>query len=115
MKRGISTNRMVGAFADCLAISGINFVVRYYSQHTIQPQKRLTLDEARRIAENGLQIAVVYEDNPTVETYFSSGRGRLDATYALSYASSAIMQLPGSAIYFAVDYDAPHADILGPI
>jgi len=114
LKRGISTNHNVGGQAACLKQSGIDFVFRYYSLTTVQPEKRLTKAEADLLSAAGLELGVVYEDGPTAAAYFSNARGYQDGQNAFHYAS--ILQQPtGSAIYFAVDYDAPAGDIAGVI
>jgi len=59
-------------------------------------------------------IGVIYEDLPNVVSYFTNARGIQDATNAFNTAV-AMGQPTGSAIYFAVDYNAPTADISGPI
>src|ERR1017187_8972592 len=114
MKRGISTNRNVTNQASCLKQLGIDFAFRYYSQTTQQPEKRLTQAEAEALSAAGVQIGVVYEDAPTSLSYFSGTRGHQDAVNAYNAALS-LHQLPGSAIYFAIDYDAALADISGSI
>lgn len=114
MKRGISTNRNVTNHASCLKQLGIDFAFRYYSQTTQQPEKRLTQAEAEALSAAGVQIGVVYEDAPTSLSYFSGTRGHQDAVNAYNAALS-LHQLPGSAIYFAIDYDAALADISGSI
>jgi len=114
MKRGISTNRNVATHAACLKQQGMDFVFRYYSLTTHQTEKRLTQAEAEALSAAGLEIGVVYEDAPTSLSYFSGGRGHRDAVNAY-HAALSLHQPPGSAIYFAVDYDAARADISGPI
>src|ERR1017187_6241238 len=114
MKNGISTNRDVADAAACLKQSGIEFVFRYYSTTTQQPEKRLTKTEANAILAAGLIVGVIYEDKPDVVSYFSNARGHQDAINAFG-AAVGLNQPAGSAIYFAVDYDVPTADISGPI
>lgn len=114
MRRGISTNLNVSDQTACLKTLGIDFVFRYYSTTTAQPQKRLTGNEAEAISAAGLQIGVVYEDNPTSASYFSQSRGHQDGVNAYHSARN-LLQPAGSCIYFAVDYDASPADIAGSI
>src|SRR3954462_15383406 len=102
MKRGISYSRNLVPFLTCLANSGINFAFRYYSRSS---WKRLTLAEARALTSAGIEIGVVYEDGPTAVTYFTAARGQADAQRAIAFAQD-MGQPPGTAIYFAVDYDA---------
>jgi hypothetical protein len=114
MSQGISTNHNVGSIASALKTAGIDFVFRYYSLTTTQAEKRLTKAESDLLSAAGLQVAVVYEDLPTSGGYFSNQRGLQDGANAYHYA--ALLQQPiGSAIYFAVDYDAFSGDIQGPI
>jgi Domain of unknown function (DUF1906) len=114
MKRGISTNRNLSESTNALNENDVDFVFRYYSQTTHQPQKRLTRAEAEALSSAGLVIGVVYEDNPTAASYFSNTRGHQDAVNAYN-AALALHQPVGSAIYFAVDFDASLSDISGSI
>lgn len=61
-----------------------------------------------------MSIVTVYEDGPTSSAYFSYNRGMQDGSHAHQYAV-ALGQPAGSAIYFAVDYDATTAHTQGPI
>ena len=114
MKNGISTDLDVTNSAACLKQAGIDFVFRYYSTTTTLSQKRLTLSEADAIIAAGLMIGIVYEDGPTLASYFTNARGVQDATNAFNTAIS-LGQPSGSAIYFTVDYDASADEISGPI
>src|ERR1017187_7326391 len=88
MKTGIWPNLNLTDLATCLKQQDIDFVFRYYSQTTHQPQKRLTLSEAGALSAAGLQVGVVYEDSPTAGAYFSGSRGHLDGVNAYHYAVS---------------------------
>ena len=114
MRRGISTNQFVTNQTGCLKSLGIDFVFRYYSTTTTQRQKRLTRSEAEAISAAGIQIGVVYEDNPTSPAYFSQSRGHQDGVNAYHTARN-LLQPAASCIYFAVDYDAAPAEIAGRI
>ncbi|MFZ4699998.1 MAG: DUF2272 domain-containing protein [Candidatus Methylumidiphilus sp.] len=114
MSRGISTNQDISAICHCLQSKGIKFVCRYYSFTTHQTHKRLTLPEANAILAEGMQIVTVYEDGPTNPAYFSKTRGESDGKHAHDSAL-ALGQPSGSAIYFAVDYDASKTDTLSVI
>lgn len=94
------------ASIKCLTKAGIGFVGRYYSRTTTIAGKKLTRKEALLIAGGGLQLFSIYEDGPTQLSYFSAGRGKLDAQGAVAQAGAA-GQPNGSAIYFTVDFDAP--------
>ncbi len=112
--KGISTNRICSNIASCLKQNGIDFVARYYSRTTKNPDKCLTLEEATALNKEGIALVTVYEDNPTSKSYFSTERGNRDGKSAYAYAQD-INQPSQSAIYFAVDYDATLEDIKGPI
>jgi hypothetical protein len=114
MSRGISTNKRVTNQAACLQSRNITFVCRYYSTTTTQSEKRLTAPEASAIVGAGMSIVTVYEDGPTSPGYFSHSRGVQDAVHAHG-AAVAIGQPAGSAIYFAVDYDATTTTTEGAI
>jgi len=97
----------------CLGENGYTFICRYYN--TNHPSKNLTLAEAQALSAAGITIVVVWENGfPTTAGYFSQAKGVADATAALALAT-AIGQPAGSAIYFAVDYDATAADVSGPV
>jgi hypothetical protein len=105
MPHGISTNRRLTSLGGCVRAAGHTFVCRYYSRTTKQPQKVLTRDEALALTAADVQIVAVYEDAPLNPAYFSRQRGRADAVGAVDLAR-AVGQPAGSALYFAVDYDA---------
>lgn len=112
MSKGISTDYNVGSIASALAAGGIDFVFRYYS--AVDAAKCWTKSESDMLSAAGLQVAVVYEDGPTSIAYFSKQRGLQDSAHACHLASQ-LQQPAGSAIYFAVDYDASIQDVQGAI
>ena len=114
MKKGISTNRRTTAHLACLRAGGTDFIVRYYSATTTQPEKRLTLSEAQAISAANMAIVACYEDRPTDPSYFTNSRGHLDALNAYHTATE-MLQPKDSAIYFTVDYDATQSQIAQPI
>jgi hypothetical protein len=99
--------------ARCLAQSGFTFVARYYRSRKSK-LNRLTADEAQTIAAAGLIVVAVFEYAGTKASYFTAAQAALDAEDALEQAA-AIRQPVGSAIYFAVDYNATQDDIDGPV
>jgi len=111
MAKGFDTTENASKLAPLIKSQGYEFVGRYLSKST---WKLITPAEAAALKAAGLGIVLVYEDGPTSATYFSSGRGTSDATRAIAQAS-ALGAPAGTAIYFAVDYDASGADIDGPI
>ena len=88
--------------------SRIDFVARYYRDST-SSLPALSPEEARKLASLGLKIVAVWEQNsPDPENLsYSSGYG--DALSAYKQAK-AIGQPVGSAIYFAIDYNAHELD-----
>src|SRR3954471_23360083 len=112
--KGISTNRRITMRVACLRQAGVQFIARYYSATTLQPEKRLTRSEAQAISAAGMTMVTVYEDGPTHVGYFSTSRGHHDGINAY-HAAAELLQPSGSAIYFAVDYDALSSDIAGAI
>lgn len=110
MALGISTNRRCEASATCLLESGVQFVFRYHSRTTSQPEKRLHPKEAAELARAGVSIAAVYQDRARQAADFGAQRGVADAISALNYAGQ-VGQPAGSAVYFAVDTDFSAAEI----
>jgi hypothetical protein len=85
----------------------LQFVARYYRD----PSSRfpaLTPDEARRLAALGIKIVTVWEWHSSTPSYFTYASGYYDAMSAVRQARS-VGQPPGSAIYFAVDFNARDA------
>lgn len=108
---GMDANVPCAPFAACIAAAGMKYVFRYYSN---SPSKNLTKAEAATLSQAGLQLGVVYEDFNNSIDRFSTAIGQRQAAKALSLAA-AIGQPAGSAIYFAVDFDASLSDVRGPI
>lgn len=87
-----------------LAGGRVDFVARYYRD----PSSRwpaLSANEAQGLSSLGLKIVAVWESHSRHPTYFSYSSGYNDAVTAYRQAR-AIGQPAGSAIYFAVDFDA---------
>jgi hypothetical protein len=84
--------------------SRIDFVARYYRD----PSSRwpaLSASEAQRLSLLGLKIVAVYEPHSPYPAYFSYYSGYYDAIAAYGQAQAA-GQPAGSAIYFAIDFNA---------
>lgn len=112
MGKGIDSNVSLAPHAACLKAAGIDFVCRYL-KHT---SSCLTRSEAEALSHAGLYIVTVVEAGfPTSVDYFSKAKGLSDGAWAYRYAHEVIQQPGGSAIYFAVDYDASQTDLAGPI
>jgi peptidoglycan hydrolase-like protein with peptidoglycan-binding domain len=108
---GMDASANCSPFAQRLVDAGMKFVARYYSDF---PSKVLTPSEADALSAAGLQLVAVFEDSNDSAARFTSGSGQSNAQKALQFAAS-IGQPAGSAIYFAVDYDASPADVAGPV
>ena len=111
MPRGFDTTVNCAQLASQIKSANYDFVARYYAH---RGPKRLSPDEAQLISAAGLKIVTVWEDAPASTDYFSHARGVDDGTSAY-HAAMLLGQPRGSAIYFAVDYDAPQGAIAGAI
>jgi len=93
--------------------SGLHFVARYYRS----PQSRwptLSVEEARTVSSNGMKLVAIWEYLSNKPEHFTYERGYADAITAYQQAR-AIGQPSGSAIYFAVDFNAPDRHIAGAV
>ena len=93
--------------------SRLDFVARYYRD----PASRwpsLSAGEARMVSDAGMQLVAVWESHSHRPDYFSYAAGYSDAMMAYRQAK-AIGQPAGSAIYFAVDFNAQEADLWGAV
>ena len=108
--QGLSTSRRCTRSAECFRQQGIDFVIRYYSERTRLPEKVLTPGEAQALNAAGLKLAVVYQDRARKPADFSKTLGKRNGAFAGQYARE-VGQPEGSAIFFAVDYDAGPGDL----
>ena len=88
----------------CLRQAGLGFVVRYLAPDA-SAWKRLTPDEVRDIASEGLALVSVYQFAGDRPDQFTPQRAQEDAQVALTWAQR-VGQPEGTPIYFAVDFDA---------
>ncbi len=89
---------------DELKGSPVTFVARYYRDPTSH-WPPLSASEAQRLSSSGLKIVAVWEPLFPHSEYFSYNSGYDDAVAAYRQAQ-AVGQPAGSAIYFAVDFNA---------
>lgn len=108
---GFDAAREVGSLAARLKAANIDFVCRYYSRNTA---KNLSASEAKALGDAGIRIVSVWEGAGDLLASFSPAQGAQDAADALKLAA-AIGQPQGSAIYFAVDFDATPAEIANEV
>jgi peptidoglycan L-alanyl-D-glutamate endopeptidase CwlK len=89
----------------CLKGSGVNTIIRYYCRDPKGSWKIIGRKEADHIINQKLKLCIVSEASRD-PSYFSYASGLLDAEYACAYGGKVIGQPHGSAIYFAIDFDA---------
>lgn len=99
---GFDVAAPVGDRAAEIKAAGYDFVARYYSYN---PRKNLHMAEAEALSAVGLSIIVVFEALVNVYASFDARHGADDAAQAMKLADENV-QPTGSAIYFAVDFDA---------
>jgi hypothetical protein len=110
--KGLDTTMELTRHAAALRRQGYDFALRYYSHNAA---KNLSLGEARALCKAGLRIGVVWETSGTRAGFFNRAQGLADGAAAFLMAREVIGQPYGSAIYFAVDYDATQADLDGAV
>ena len=104
---GVDTNSNCTNFAQGIAGEGYKFVCRYYRPGDIGA---LTHGEAQALIGAGLSLVAVFEGGGNKPSWFSAAQGTADAQHALDHAAK-VGQPSGTAIYFAVDYDASAGDV----
>jgi hypothetical protein len=113
LARGIDLPTDSRDVAQELKGSGLHFVARYYRQPTSR-WPALSPEEARTVSANGMKLVAVWESHSHRPSYFSYASGYADALAAHGQARR-VGQPTGSAIYFAVDFNAREAEVRGPI
>jgi LysM repeat protein len=100
--------QLSAGMVEGLKAAGVTHVGRYLGPES--SWKALLKNEVDAIKKAGLQVVSIFETNPTRASYFSKAKGTSDAQDASNYAK-VIGQPKGTAIYFAVDYDAQPGDM----
>jgi hypothetical protein len=97
----------------CLVSQGVRTIIRYYnfSNSLNFPEKCMQLPEAQALTAQGVQIAVVFQQRQNQVTDFTELKGVAAGRRAYRHAQDDIGQPAGSAIYFAVDFDASRDEI----
>ena len=114
MSKGFDTEHNCMSLALKIKQEGFAFVGRYYNE--ANQSKNLKRNEAIALGNHGIYTVVVWENGfPTSDVYFTKMRGQRDGENSYTRAHSIIQQPKGSCIYFAVDYDCPEKDVVGPI
>ena len=113
VSRGIDMATDARDVSQELKGSGLHFVARYYRD----PASRLpplSVEEARAVTAAGMNLVTVWQYKSNKPEHFSYASGQADGMAAHRQAK-AVGQPPGTAIYFAVDYNVPEAEIRGLI
>ncbi len=105
MTKVIDTNHNVTRKLAALKVLGIETIIRYDNRLGPHGEKQVKSDEAQAIADAKMRLAIVYEGAGDKVSQFSEGLGYLDAKYSRQRAPER-GQPDGSAVYFAVDFDA---------
>ncbi len=111
--QGIDMARDARDYSQELKGSRVDFVARYYRD----PGSRwpaLTAAEAAMLSAAGKRLVAVWEWHSGRRDYFSNASGYSDGMAAYRQAKG-VGQPAGSAIYFAVDFNANSEDIRGGI
>jgi hypothetical protein len=94
--------------------AGVTRIIRYDCRLPRGRWKEATDSEWRAIAEAGFELGVVNEGVGNVAGAFTEETGYLDALYSRGRAARR-RQPAGSAVYFAVDFDADHAAVVNHV
>lgn len=94
-------------FLSALSNSGIDTVIRYYSDENNAGLscKNVTRRERDVLGEHGLALTIVYQFEGRARNRYTGARAAQDAQFCLERAR-VLNQPAGSAIYFGVDSDA---------
>ncbi len=109
----IDTNRDTSKRLTQLRAAGVATIIRYYAR--AMSDKVVRRAEAQAIGAAGMRLAIVYEGAGDRLSAFSEAFGYKDAAFSRSYGHDVIHQPAGSAVYFAVDFDAIGAEIRNAI
>jgi uncharacterized protein (TIGR02594 family) len=109
----IDTNENTTGGLSALKAAGIGTVIRYVarSQAASHNKVLITPVEARAIAAAGINLGLVFETDGHPS---GTSTGNIDGQAALTTAAQCGAP-KGACIYYAVDYDAPSADMPGII
>jgi hypothetical protein len=110
MTKVIDTNHNTARKLAALRALGVETIIRYDNRLSPHGEKQVKPDEARAIADAGMRLAIVYEGAGDKISQFSEAIGYLDAKYSRQRAPER-GQPNGSAVYFAVDFDATAGQI----
>lgn len=109
VSRGIDIATDARDVSQELKSSRLHFVARYYRD----PESRLpplSAEEARAVTAAGKKLVAVWQYKSNKPEHFSYASGQADGMAAHRQAK-AVGQPPGTAIYFAVDYNVPEPEI----
>lgn len=100
--------KLTAASAKRLKDVGFNYAARYLGNSW----KSFNAAEARAIQDAGLKLISIFQKSANHANYFSEAQGVSDAREAERYARE-VGQPEGSAIYFAVDFNAQAGHMRG--
>jgi hypothetical protein len=109
--RGIDVPTDASDVLGQIKAARLNFVARYYRDPTSR-WPPLSPREVQHLSTLDTDIVAVWEWHSRDPAYFSYASGYNDALSAYRQAKS-VAQPPGSAIYFAVDFNARGQDLYG--
>ncbi|MCM3031755.1 glycoside hydrolase domain-containing protein [Niallia sp. MER 6] len=87
--------------ASALKKEGFDYTARYLGNSW----KTFDKTEAEAISKAGLKLISIFQKSADRAAYFTEAQGKADGLEAVK-AAKAVGQPPGTAIYFAVDFDA---------
>ncbi|WP_445487433.1 glycoside hydrolase domain-containing protein [Niallia sp. 03133] len=93
--------KLTAETAKGLKNAGFDYAARYLGDSW----KSFNQEEAAAIQAEGLNLISIYQKSANYGSYFTSLQGAADVKEAMEYAQS-VQQPKGTAIYFAVDFDA---------
>lgn len=106
--RGIDLPTDASDVLNELKENRVDFVARYYRTADSR-WPALSASEARRLSSLGMKIVAVWESHSRSPEHFSYSIGYSDALAAY-WQARALGQPAGSAIYFAVDFNAQYLE-----
>lgn len=100
----IDTNHDTTGRAPQLRAAMVTGVIRYFNRLSPNGEKQVKAAEARYLADNDLQLGIVYEGQGDRLSAFSEDTGYADAVYSRALMPKIGMP-SGAGLYFAADAD----------
>jgi hypothetical protein len=112
--KGFDASLFIGGKAAAMLADGFDFALKYLVPGTVNKHKHWTPDEIKEYKNAGFKLGSAWESAGDNIGHFTAAHGTADGQAALQHAK-AIGQPAGSAIYFAVDFDASPSEIKNSI